>query len=196
MKNHFSSHGSQKGSGPPCPHRMPFHLFIEPLMKPARNRKRSVGVRPYLECLEARSLLTAVSAVSPAGASVGVGIAAKVQATFDAAVQPNNISFKLTDPNNTTIPGRVTYNAANNTATFDSNAPLAYSTTYTAAVSGAASKTWSFTTGLNPNNGPGGPILVVTAAANPFSNYYAEILRRGPERVRHGRYLDGHCIDP
>ena len=40
-----------------------------------------------------------------------------------------------------------------------------------------ADKTWSFTTGLNPNNGPGGPILVVTAAANPFSNYYAEILR-------------------
>ena len=98
MKNHFSSHGSQKGSGPPCPHRMPFHLFIEPLMKPARNRKRSVGVHPYLECLEARSLLTAVSAVSPADLGIGVGIAAKVQATFDAAVQLN--SFTLTGPNN------------------------------------------------------------------------------------------------
>ena len=31
MKNRFPSHGSRKDSGPPCPHRMPFHLFIEPL---------------------------------------------------------------------------------------------------------------------------------------------------------------------
>ena len=41
----------------------------------------------------------------------------------------------------------------------------------------AANYTWSFTTGANPTTGPGGPILVVTSAANPFSNYYAEILR-------------------
>src|ERR1700730_13248590 len=28
-----------------------------------------------------------------------------------------------------------------------------------------------------PDQGPGGPILVVASAANPFSKYYAEILR-------------------
>ena len=102
MKNQFLSHGSRKDPGPPCPHRMPFHLFIEPLMEQARNRKRSVGVRPYLECLEARSLLTvpAVSAVSPANVGVGVGIAAKVAATFNEGMNRTTINtntFQLRD---------------------------------------------------------------------------------------------------
>jgi Domain of unknown function (DUF4082)/Bacterial Ig-like domain/Bacterial Ig domain len=30
---------------------------------------------------------------------------------------------------------------------------------------------------LSPEEGPGGPILVITSASNPFSRYYAEILR-------------------
>ncbi len=45
----------------------------------------------------------------------------------------------------------------------------------------AADSTWSFTTAAPPppppDEGPGGPILVITNAANPFSRYYAEILR-------------------
>ena len=53
---------------------------------------------------------------------------------------------------------------------------------------------WSFTTAAPPppppDEGPGGPILVVGNAANPFSRYYAEILRgRGPERVHRHRPL-------
>ena len=40
---------------------------------------------------------------------------------------------------------------------------------------------WTFTTNAAtpppPTTGPGGPLLVVTSAANPFSVYYAEILR-------------------
>ena len=195
MKNQFLSHGSRKRPGPPCPHRMPFHLFIEPLMEQARNRKRSVGIRPHLECLEDRTLLTVpmVSAVSPANVGVGVGISAKVAATFNEGMNQTTINantFQLRDSSNNLIPAYITYNAADNTATLDANAPLAYSAPYTATIQGgsigvkdtsgnamAANYTWSFTTGLNPNNGPGGPILVVTAAANPFSNYYAEILR-------------------
>ena len=36
---------------------------------------------------------------------------------------------------------------------------------------------WSFSTAPVPNNsGPGGPILVISSAANPFSRYYGEIL--------------------
>src|SRR4051794_16474852 len=74
----------------------------------------------------------------------------------------------------------------NQTATFDAAAPLAYGTTYTVSVSGvkdsagnalASPSTWSFTTSAAPEVGSGGPILVVTTAANPFSSYYAEILR-------------------
>src|SRR5262245_33070098 len=30
---------------------------------------------------------------------------------------------------------------------------------------------------IPPDQGPGGPILIVTSAANPFTKYYAEILR-------------------
>ena len=45
----------------------------------------------------------------------------------------------------------------------------------------AADETWSFTTAAPPppppDEGPGGPILVIGSAANPFSRYYAEILR-------------------
>ena len=45
----------------------------------------------------------------------------------------------------------------------------------------AADSTWSFTTAAPPppppDEGPGGPILVISNAANPFSRYYAEILR-------------------
>ena len=41
--------------------------------------------------------------------------------------------------------------------------------------------TWTFTSSAPPppppTQGPGGPVLVVTRSANPFSTYYAEILR-------------------
>ena len=39
---------------------------------------------------------------------------------------------------------------------------------------------WSFTTGAAtppPDEGPGGPILVISSSSNPFGRYYAEILR-------------------
>ena len=39
-------------------------------------------------------------------------------------------------------------------------------------VAGFAPRAWA-----DPNQGPGGPILVVTSSASPFSRYYAEILR-------------------
>ena len=82
------------------------------------------------------------------------------------------------------------------------DAALAYSATYTATVKGGpdgvrdlAGKPLAEDCDVvvldrraaapPPNEGPGGPILViVTSAANPFSRYYAEILaRRGPQRL-------------
>ena len=45
----------------------------------------------------------------------------------------------------------------------------------------AADYSWVFSTGAPPppppDEGPGGPILVVGSTGNPFSRYYAEILR-------------------
>ena len=45
----------------------------------------------------------------------------------------------------------------------------------------ASDLSWSFTTGAAPgNSGPGGPILVIASAGNPFSRYCGEIwVRKG-----------------
>jgi hypothetical protein len=144
--------------------------------------------------LEDRSLLTpTVSGVSPATLGIGVAVGAKVSATFSTAMQAatiNTNTFEVLTPGNVRVPGTISYNPVNHTATLDSNAVLAYNTTYTAVAHGgtngvkdsggtplAADFRWTFTTALAPDQGPGGPILVVTQAANPFSSYYPEILR-------------------
>ncbi len=79
-------------------------------------------------------------------------------------------------------------------STLDPGGALADSSTHTATVRrGAggvqdtalnplvASVAWSSTTEAPPSSGPevgpGGPILLVTSSANPFTSYYAEILR-------------------
>jgi hypothetical protein len=129
----------------------------------------------------------------PASGGAGIAPSAKVVAAFDRAMNRATINistFLLRDPSGASVAARISFNAANNTATLDPLAPLAYSTNYTARVVGgsggvqgstgdtmAADYVWSFTTAAAPQQGPGGPILVVTSAANPFSSYYAEILR-------------------
>jgi hypothetical protein len=89
------------------------------------------------------------------------------------------------------VPATVTYDATTNTATITPTAALAYSTLYTGVAKAgikdaagnlmAADFTWTFTSSAPPppppTQGPGGPVLVVTRSANPFSTYYAEILR-------------------
>ena len=73
---------------------------------------------------------------------------------------------------------------------------MLHSTTYTVILTGgtggirdlastpnylATDYTWSFTTSAPPppppTEGPGGPILVISSATNPFSRYPVEILR-------------------
>ena len=84
----------------------------------------------------------------------------------------------------------VSYDAGARTATAASTAGLLAQTTYTATVKAglrdlagnslASDVAWSFTTGAAvapPDEGPGGPILVVSSSSNPFGRYYAEILR-------------------
>ncbi len=108
----------------------------------------------------------------------------------------NGTNVELRDPSNALVPATVTYNAAQRRAILDPSSALQNSTTYTATVKGgaggvtddaspanalAADSTWSFTTAAPPppppDEGPGGPILVISNAANPFSRYFAEILR-------------------
>ncbi|MFZ0827904.1 MAG: N,N-dimethylformamidase beta subunit family domain-containing protein, partial [Verrucomicrobiia bacterium] len=140
-----------------------------------------------------------VTAVSPADGATAVSIFSSVTGTFSEAINPltvNNSTFVLVDPANNVVPASMTYNPGTLTATVTPSAALAYATTYTATLKGggtdpriedpatnalASDFVWSFTTGAPPppppNEGPGGPILVISTTSNPFSRYFAEILR-------------------
>ena len=92
------------------------------------------------------------------------------------------------------VSAAVSWDAATSSVVLNPTAALAYSAAYTATVKGsvtgvtdlagnplAADVTWTFTTQATPppppTEGSGGPILVIASPANPFSRYYAEILR-------------------
>ncbi len=136
---------------------------------------------------------------SPASGASGVATGANVTATFNEPMDSNTINgtnVQLRDPSDVLVPATVSYSGANRRATLTPDAPLQSSTTYTATVKGgplpdgvkdvagnplAADSTWSFTTAAPPppppDEGPGGPVLVISNGANPFSRYFAEILR-------------------
>jgi methionine-rich copper-binding protein CopC len=125
---------------------------------------------------------------APAPGDTGAATATAVTAGFSEDVQAATVSMSLTGPGGA-VSGDTSYAAETYTASFTPDVDLAPQTTYTATVSGAkdpagntmAPVTWSFTTGAAPPPppplGPGGPVLLVTADANPFTQYYAEILR-------------------
>ncbi len=162
-----------------------------------RKSKSIQSAALYLrgELLEYRRLLAgpSVTSLSPINTEIGIAVAAKVSAAFDVAIDPatlNSNTFQLRDPSNNLIAARISYNNVNHTATLDADLPLDYFTAYTATIQGGPdgvkdlqgdpleiSLNWTFTTAAMPQTGPGGPILIVTATSNPFSTYYAEILR-------------------
>ncbi|HYC28473.1 MAG TPA: Ig-like domain-containing protein, partial [Chitinophagaceae bacterium] len=91
-------------------------------------------------------------------------------------------------------PSNISYDAGTRTLTLTPNALLEFASTYTVTVKSgvngvkdaagnsiAADLVFSFTTDHEqltpPDQGPGGPILVLHDPANPFSMYSAEILR-------------------
>src|SRR6478752_4479944 len=96
-----------------------------------------------------------VTAQTPANGSTGVATGTTVTATFSEPVQPATIAMSL---NAGAVPGGVSYDAANQRATFTPTAALAANATYTATVSGAkdlagntmSATSWSFTTAAAP----------------------------------------------
>ncbi len=135
----------------------------------------------------------------PASGATDVAAGAAVSVDFNEPIDPASVdgtSFELRDGSNALVPATVTYSVPLRRATLTPISALAWSASYTATVKGgaadprvrdlagnalAADVSWSFTTSdpppPPPTEGPGGPILVVSAAANPFSRYYVEILR-------------------
>jgi methionine-rich copper-binding protein CopC len=138
-----------------------------------------------------------VAATSPAADATGAAVGANVSATFSEALDAasvNGSTMELRGPGSALIPATVSYDAGNRRAVLDPTSALAEDTIYTAIVKGGAAGikdragntlasdfSWSFRTAPPPppppDDGPGGPILAISKASNPFSRYYAEILR-------------------
>ena len=138
-----------------------------------------------------------VTSSSPANGATGIGVNATAKAVFNEALTfstVNSSTFELRNSSGTLVPATITYNTSTLTATLTPSSPLDYYTDYTAKIKGgnagvkdAAGNallndyTWSFRTVdapfMAPTEGPGGPILVISTASNPFSRYAVEILR-------------------
>ena len=140
-----------------------------------------------------------VTSATPVVGVSGIPINTNVRASFNEAMNATTINtntFLLRDAANNLVPAAVTYDTSTRTATLDPTSSLQYLTLYTATVKGgttdprvkdtagnalASDHVWSFTTAAPPppppTQGPGGPVLVVTSSANPFTTYLAEILR-------------------
>jgi len=126
---------------------------------------------------------------APAPGASGVPADVQLTATFSEAVQQSTIAFELLGPGNSLVTAALTYDSNTRTARLTPQSPLAFSTAYTANLSGAkdpagntmAPVTWNFTTGAapppGPDQGPGGPIAVLTSNGDKLTKYTAEILR-------------------
>lgn len=138
-----------------------------------------------------------VETANPARGEFGVPVSLTVVVTFRKAMKPGTVSsssFTLRDSDDRVVPAKVNYESTTHKATLRPTAPLEYSANYKVTIAGGGSgiqdrrgKTlvsdvsWNFTTGASPppppTEGPGGPILLIVSSSNPFSSYYAEILR-------------------
>ncbi|MBI2833245.1 MAG: DUF4082 domain-containing protein, partial [Acidobacteria bacterium] len=141
------------------------------------------------------SMPPTVTSVMPAAGSKAP-TSTTVMTTFSEAMSPASINgetFELRDSANALVNSSVTYDGTTRTAVLTPTSALSPAASYVATVKGgtggvkdvagnplASDYTWSFSTSggrPDPKSGPGGPILLVTNAGDPFGYYYAEILR-------------------
>jgi hypothetical protein len=138
-----------------------------------------------------------VKSVSPADAATDINVLSNVTVTFDermSAATVNDTTVQLHDASGDLVPATVEYDPAARRATLNPNRALGDESRYTATVKGGAggvadpsgnamlaSHNWSFTTAAPPtpppDEGPGGPILVISKSSNAFGRFYGEILR-------------------
>ncbi len=137
-----------------------------------------------------------ISLVSPVNGATNASVFGSVTATFNKDIDPTTVSTATVQLSDgvSLIPGTVSYSVSSRTATLVPSAQLAYSQSYTATIIGgsagikdlggnvlAADYVWTFTTApapaAPPDQGTGGPVLIISNAANPFSRFPVEILR-------------------
>lgn len=138
-----------------------------------------------------------VLATTPTNDAKGISINPTLTVTFDEAINPEVLtsgSLELRGPANELIPININYNNGTHEATITPAATLQHSYPYTLTIRGGefgvqdlagnvlssdVSRTFTTldATPLGPNDGPGGPILVISSTTNPFGLYAAEILR-------------------
>lgn len=135
-----------------------------------------------------------VLATSPANSATAVTIASTITVTFNESMDTTTLSsstIQLKDAQNNTIPTSITRTLSGVVIT--PNTYLAYNTVYTVTIIGGVSGTrakdlagnaltanysFSFTTAATPaNQGPGGPVLIISSGTNPFSRYTMELLK-------------------
>ena len=121
--------------------------------------------------------LPIVTSYTPASGATNVPVSSPVTATFNEPVQSSTIIFTLTSSSGSSVAAAVTYNNTNDTATLTPSAALAYSTTYTATVSGAknvaggamaAPVSWSFNTAAQSTS-TGDPTTLAPSLGPPPS---------------------------
>ena len=138
-----------------------------------------------------------VVSVTPENGASSVPVSTVLTASFNKPLDQHTITsstFLLKDSGNNTVPAGVLWDSANNVARLQALVPLSYDMNYTAVLKGGSSSpgildlsgrplesdySWTFSTtvAVAPPSGRAAPILLLTTATNPFSYYYAEILR-------------------
>ena len=138
-----------------------------------------------------------ILSVHPSPGELGVAVEERPSINFSKSLKANSVknsSFALRDDQGHLIAAQVSYELSPSRAILSPVRALLPGRQYTVVALGglegivdrrgrplSGEKEWEFTTGTRPTTslteGPGGPILLVVSDENPFSKYYAEILR-------------------
>ena len=175
----------------------PFGEFLNGAIDEVRVYKRVLSGGEIVTDMNTPIATGIAPTVTPISGATNVSLTTALTAVFNVDMNAstiNSTNFELRDANNALVAATIDYTSSTRTATLTPNSQLLGSSLYTAKIKGGASGVkdalgnamtndfvWSFTT-LDPQSppiteGPGGPILVVSSASNPFSRYAVEMLR-------------------
>jgi hypothetical protein len=153
----------------------------------------------FATTLGADTIPPKIISTNPANNTLNLEVTTAVNITFNEAIKATTVSSSTIelrrDSDNALVSSAITYVAGSKTAIITPSVALEYNTRYRVLIRGGSTgnvitdtagnklekdSVFQFTTKVRPplpSDGPGGPILVIGSASNPFSFYAAEILR-------------------